>query len=130
MTITADGQNTVEKHRKYPESRKRGLMKPWQPGQSGNPGGRPRTKPISDRYTYIAEVKLPESIQKKLKLEPGATYGDAVAVRTFHAALEGDIAATREIREAIEGKSTIRTDDEQPPIRIDISAIPKFRERA
>ena len=55
-------------------------------------------------------MKLPESIQKKLKLEPGATYGDAVALQSFDAALEGDIAATREIRKAIEGKSTIRTD--------------------
>jgi hypothetical protein len=97
---------------------------------TGNPSVRSRTKPISDRYAYIAEEKLPENIQKKLKLEPGATYGDAVALRTFHAALEGDIAATREIREAIEGKSTIRTDDERPPIRIDISAIPKHRERS
>lgn len=72
-------------------------------------------------------MKLPESIQKKLKLEPGATYGDAVALQSFDAALEGDIAATREIRKAIEGKSTIRTDEERPPIRIDISAIPQHR---
>ena len=107
---------------------KKGLMPAWKPGQSGNLSGRPRTKPISDRYAYIAEQKLPESIQKKLKLEPGATYGDAVALRTFYAALEGDIAAaTREVREAIEGKSTIRTDEERPLIRIDISAIPKYR---
>ena len=106
---------------------KKGLMPAWKPGQSGNPSGRPRTKPICDRYAWITEEKLPESIQKKLKLGPGATYGDVVALRTFHAALEGDIAATREIREAIEGKSTIRTDEERPPIRIDISAIPKHR---
>ena len=102
-------------------------MPAWKPGQSGNPSGRSRTKPISDRYAWIAEEKLPESIQKKLKLGPGATYRDAVAWRTFHAALEGDIAATREIREAIGGKSTIRTDEERPAIRIDISAIPKHR---
>ena len=106
---------------------KKGLMPAWKPGQSGNPSGRPHTKPISDRYAYVAEETLPESIQRKLKLGPGATYGDAIALLTFHAALEGDIAATREIREAIEGKSTIRTDDDQPPIRIDISAIPKYR---
>ena len=76
-------------------------MPAWKPGQSGNLSGRPRTKPISDRYGYIAEEKLPESIQKKLKLGPGATYGDAVALRMFNAALEGDTAATREIHEAI-----------------------------
>ena len=31
MTITPDGQNTVEKCRKYPESHKRGLMSPGNP---------------------------------------------------------------------------------------------------
>ena len=51
---------------------KKGLMPAWKPGQSGNLSGRSRTKPISDRYAWIAEEKLPESIQKKLKLEPGA----------------------------------------------------------
>ena len=30
-------------------------LTPWKPGQSGNPSGRPRVKPISDRYAYIAE---------------------------------------------------------------------------
>ena len=34
------------------------LMPAWKPGQSGNPSGRPRTKPISDRYAYIAEREL------------------------------------------------------------------------
>jgi hypothetical protein len=65
-------------------------------GESGNPSGRPGTKLISDHYAYIAEEKLPENIQKKLKLKP---------------------AATLEIREAIEGKGTIPTDEERPPIR-------------
>jgi len=36
---------------------------PWKPGQSGNPSGRPRMQPISDRYAHIAEEKLPESIR-------------------------------------------------------------------
>jgi hypothetical protein len=37
----------------------KGLI-PWKPVQSGNPSGRPRTQPISDRYAHIAEEKLPE----------------------------------------------------------------------
>jgi hypothetical protein len=32
---------------------------------------------------------------------------------TFQAVLEGDIAATREVREAIEGKAAIRVTEEQ-----------------
>jgi hypothetical protein len=81
-------------------------------------------QPISDRYAHIAEVKLPENIRKKLKLGPGATYGDAIALRTFQAALEGDIAATREVREAIEGKATIRVTEEREPPQFDVSAVP------
>ena len=94
----------------------KGLM-PWKPGQSGNPSGRPRTKPISDRYAYIAEEKLPESIRKKLKLGSGATYGDAIALRTFQAALEGDITATREVREAIGSRSDRTAATPAPPSR-------------
>jgi hypothetical protein len=60
---------------------RKGLMPAWKPGQSGNPSGRPRMQPISDRYAHIAEEKLPESIRKKLRLGPGATYGDAIALR-------------------------------------------------
>src|SRR5215469_4396179 len=102
----------------------KGLV-PWKPGQSGNPSGRPRMQPISDRYAHIAEEKLPENIRKKLKLGPGATYGDAVALRTFQAALEGDIAATREVREAIEGKAAIRvTEEVRESPQVDPSAIP------
>jgi hypothetical protein len=104
---------------------RKGLMPAWKPGQSGNPSGRPRMQPISDRYAHIAEQKLPENIRKKLKLGPGATYGDAIALRTFQAALEGDIAATREVREAIEGKAAIRvTEEVRESPQVDLSAIP------
>ena len=54
----------------------------------------------------------------------GATYGDAIALRTFQAALEGDIAAMREVREAIEGKAAIRVTEERGSPQIDLSAIP------
>ena len=84
-------------------------MPAWKSDQSGNPSGRPRTKPIS-RYGYIAEEKLPESIRKKVKLEPSATCGDAVAVRTFYAALEGDIAVRSGRRSKASDRVTIGDD--------------------
>jgi len=62
--------------------------------------------------------------RKKLKLGPDATYGDAIALRTFQAALEGDIAATREVREAIEGKAAIRVTEERESPQFDLSEIP------
>ena len=47
-----------------------------------------------------------ENIRKKLKLEPGAAYGDAIALRTFKAVLEGDTVATRKVRDLPAGLSS------------------------
>ena len=88
-------------------------MPAWKPGQSGNPSGRPRRKPVSGRYEFMCEVPLPESIRKKLGFEAGATYGDALSLMQFRAALDGNTSANREIREAIEGKAAIHTEEEQ-----------------
>jgi Family of unknown function (DUF5681) len=32
----------------------------FKPGASGNPGGRPKKRPISERYEELAELELPE----------------------------------------------------------------------
>jgi Family of unknown function (DUF5681) len=109
-------------------------LKPFrfQPGKSGNPSGQRKHKPISDRYEHFAEAKLPEDVRLLLKLAPGSTYADAAALQQFRSAIKGDTSAIREIREAIEGKaiSTIVGDESLPPVKIDISAIPRKRERA
>ena len=83
-------------------------LKMWKPGQSGNPSGRPKTRPISDAYLAVADLPLPEDWRLKLKLPKGATYRQAVALRQFHQAIKGIPQAAREIREAIEGKSSQR----------------------
>src|SRR5713101_7533720 len=92
---------------KYAESRKRGL-KPWPKGVSGNPGGRPKKRPITDRYYQKAEEPLSEKDCKRLELPIGATWGDLLALRQFQAADKGSTNAAREIREAIEGKAPQR----------------------
>ena len=78
---------------------------------SGNPGGRPRKRPISDRYAELAEIELPKKDRIKHGLPEGATHGDALAIVMFKAALEGKTDAAREIREAIEGKTGQRRED-------------------
>ena len=103
---------------------RKGLMPAWKPGQSGNPSGRPRRKPVSGRYEFMCEVPLPESIRKKLGLEAGATYGDALSLMQFRSALNGNTGAAREIREAIEGKAAIHTEEERESPQVDLSAIP------
>jgi len=83
-------------------------LRPWRPGESGNLSGRPRKRPISDRYAERAEAALPEEERLKRGLPRGATYGDALAFDQFNAALNGRTEAAREIREAIEGKAAQR----------------------
>lgn len=85
-------------------------LKPWKPGESGNLSGRPRRRPISDRYAELAEVLLPEKDRIKHSLWKGATYGAALVLSVFKAALNGRTDAVREIREAIEGKAPQRID--------------------
>jgi hypothetical protein len=90
---------------------KKGAPYRFKPGQSGNPGGRPRRRPISERYAELAELRLPEKDRIKHGLPKGATYGDALAAFVFKAALEGNPYAAREIREAIEGKTGQRQEE-------------------
>jgi hypothetical protein len=84
--------------------------KGFMPGKSGNPNGRPKKRPISDRYAAIAELPLEENIRLAMKLPEGATYGDAVALSQMRAAIKGKTDAAREMREAIEGKATQRVE--------------------
>jgi hypothetical protein len=95
-------------------------LRPWRPGESGNLSGRPKKRPISDRYAERAEAALPEEERIKRGLPRGATYGDALAFDQFNAALKGRTEAAREIREAIEGKAAQReiNEPEKKEVRI------------
>lgn len=84
----------------------------WQPGQTGNPGGRPKTKPITDRYLRIVETELPDEICTALSLPRGATFGDAIALAQARQAIKGETAAAKQMREAIEGRSITQVDFE------------------
>ncbi len=93
------------------ENLEKGAPYRFKPGQSGNPGGRRKKRPISGRYAELAELELPEEKRIKYGLPEGATYGDALALVRFDAALEGKPDAAREIREAIEGKTGQRQEE-------------------
>jgi hypothetical protein len=82
----------------------------WQPGQTGSPGGRPKKKPITDRYHRIVETELPDDIRRDLGLPRGATFGDAIALAQARQAIKGETAAAKEMREAIEGRSMTQAD--------------------
>jgi hypothetical protein len=76
---------------------------------SGNPGGRPKKRPISDRYHAFAEQLLEERARIALGLPKDTTNADALTIQQFRAGFKGNTPAAREIREAIEGKATQRT---------------------
>ena len=63
----------------------------WKPGQSGNPEGRKRRKPITEMYTKLL-------IQNPEKLE-------AFCMNMIEKAAEGDVMAIKEITDRVEGKA-------------------------
>lgn len=82
----------------------------WKPGQSGNPTGRPRKLPITDRYATIAELPVPDYLLAALKLSEAEkqeikTYGDALALNQFRSAIKGKTEAAREIADRLEGRA-------------------------
>ena len=111
-------------------------LKPFKPGQSGNPGGRPKKRPITDEYFQLADQPLPEKLRTKLardfgiNLAAGTTWSQASALRRFLEATgikieEGGTKAAKEIRESIEGKSPQRIEVSGPE-RKEITIQVKF----
>jgi hypothetical protein len=83
----------------------------FKPGKSGNAGGRPKKKPITEAYQLLARSPMPPEMCRKMGLPTGSTWGEAVAVAQFRAAsMDRSTAAAKEIRECIEGKVHERVD--------------------
>jgi Family of unknown function (DUF5681) len=99
-------------------------LRPFQPGQSGNPSGRPKRRPVSEAYSAGLSAELPTALRRQLNLPVGSTWAEAVAAGTIRSAVKGNHAASRELREALEGKSTQRlelTGESGGPIEAKIS---------
>lgn len=77
-------------------------LTPFRPGQSGNPGGRPKKLPITDALRRILGGKLPASVPK------ASTGEDLVAFALIKKAVGGDLRAIAEIADRTEGKATER----------------------
>ena len=83
--------------------------RPFQPGQSGNPAGRPKTKPFR------------EALQRALKAaESDSEMLDKVALALVAKAYEGDVPAIKEIADRLDGKVTqpIAGDGDGEPITL------------
>jgi Family of unknown function (DUF5681) len=82
----------------------------WKPGQSGNPGGRPRRKPITDRINALLEKALLTGIV----VPEGKVLADLVAEAYVAAAIVGDARDRKEMTDRVEGRAilaTTQTDD-------------------
>lgn len=71
-------------------------LKPWKPGVSGNPGGRPKTKPITSELVRLLQEKAPKG--------RGQTWATAIAQALLGKARKGDVRAIAELANRVEGK--------------------------
>lgn len=96
-------------------------IKPYrfQPGQSGNPGGRPKKLLLTDAYRDIlerpaVEVLSPE-LMGKVNAAEDATVAEVIALQMAMAAIGGDVKAASQIGDRTEGKPaqtvTVRQDE-------------------
>jgi hypothetical protein len=70
-------------------------LRPWKPGQSGNPGGRPKRDAIT--------AALREQLESQTEDTTGSV-ADAIAAVLVKRALGGDVRAIREIADRTEGR--------------------------
>jgi hypothetical protein len=83
--------------------------RPFQPGQSGNPNGRPKTRPFKDALRKAIEAAGDDNSALKL-----------VAAALLAKAQEGDVPAIKEIADRLDGKvaQPISGDDEGDAIKV------------
>ena len=72
----------------------------FKPGQSGNPGGRAKTKLISQAYQELLE---------ELDTKKRRTIAQEIAKQIIQKALKGDLAAAKEATDRTEGKAVDQT---------------------
>jgi Family of unknown function (DUF5681) len=69
----------------------------WKKGQSGNPGGRPKSKTLSNAYRNKLEEAVPNDPE-------GRTWAEFIAEAQVRDAVRGNVQAAREIADRTEGR--------------------------
>jgi hypothetical protein len=84
---------------------------------------RPKKRPLSNAYGEFAERRLPEKLRRSLGFSEGATFADALTEGLFRSAIDGNVVAARELREAIEGKADVRPKEPAEDVEIQYRVI-------
>jgi hypothetical protein len=101
-TTGRQGQNamttfTPQNRRKTGNPTPGGEATRWKPGQSGNPGGRPKTAPLSHACCEVLAQPVRDDPE-------GRTYAQKIAAILAEKAAGGDIRAAQELADRAEGK--------------------------
>ena len=72
-------------------------LKPFAPGQSGNPKGRPKSITLSEALRHELAKEHPDG-------QDGETYAEKIAAVLCKTAAEGNVNAAKEIADRTEGK--------------------------
>src|SRR5215470_3318038 len=113
-------KSSPENRRKTAEANlARGEAFRFKPGQSGNPGGRPRTAKLSE----ASRVKLASVIPGDPE---GRTYAEGIADKLARLAMKGDIRAAQELADRAEGRpSQMAPPSEQHGVKVIIVDVPR-----
>ncbi len=90
--------NKTKQLRGNPRIAEFGRATRFQPGQSGNPGGRPSRTPYADAHREIAELTV-----RDLPILPTDSVATAIAKSVASKALKGNISAVVEVVDRAEG---------------------------
>jgi hypothetical protein len=110
----------------------------FKPGQSGNPGGRPKGRSITAALNEYLDEIAPDDIPRKLGLTDRIgvmTWREAIAVTTVRAAVSGDSAARRDVLSYTEGAprqsvDMTHSDQERPSLEEIFAEIDELRTKA
>lgn len=91
------------------------IGRPFAPGQSGNPGGRPKSRPFKDA--------LDRAIKAAGEGDEGAFTLDDIAKALLTKAKSGDVPAIKELAERYDGKvpQSVAVDEDSGPLKLEIS---------
>jgi Family of unknown function (DUF5681) len=98
LSVTEKDINSAENRRKTGTPIPGSEATRFKPGQSGNPGGRPKMAALSRACRELLAVPLPDDPQ-------GRTYAEAIAEALARKALAGDIRAAQELGDRAEGRA-------------------------